>query len=93
MCDTTSLCYCMGTARGDRQNGTAQYNTIIQIQPRNGNGRAKRRERGEEKSRHIRSSQVRLQREKSKPPQNKNAVEGGGGREGGSFDDVLWGEK
>lgn len=34
------------------------------------------------KSRHIRSSQVRLQREKSKPPQNKNAVEGGGGREG-----------
>lgn len=69
----------MGTARGDRQHGTAQYNTT---QYRN--GRAKRREGGGAKSRHIKSSQVRLQKKKSKPP-DKNAVEGGGagrGREG-----------
>lgn len=60
------------------QHGSAQYNTT---QYRN--GRAKRREAGA-KSRHIRSSQVRLQRKSPSPP-DKNAVEGGGadgGREG-----------
>lgn len=59
------------------RHSTVQYNNTNTTQERE---RTCEKERGVMKSRHIRSSQVRLQRKKSKPPKNKNAVEGGGRR-------------